>query len=127
ALALDGLARIHGGEPKAGLARQLEGLAVARAAADGSELNVQVAIAEALVHLGRWAEARATIAGVRPAFQAQGSPLAEGLLDRLELALAVLTDAGAAERTQAAVPAARAAGSELDLAWALRWRGAWLA
>jgi GAF domain-containing protein len=127
AWALEGLALLHEGAIAEGLRRQAEGLEAARLAGEGAELNAMVAIADARLHVGRWAEARATIAGVRPAAVALEATMAVRMLDRLALALAVLEDAPeAGDLAQAAAAEARARGDDAGLAWALRWQGAWL-
>lgn len=128
ATALEGLARVHVGELSEGLARQVAGLEEARHAGDGAELNATMAIADALLHAGRWTDARRTLEGVRPLMALSGGPLAALMLDRLQLALAVLTEApDAGTLADAAMAAARARGDQAGLAWAQRWRGAWLA
>ncbi|MFN3430510.1 MAG: GAF domain-containing protein, partial [Candidatus Sericytochromatia bacterium] len=127
AWALEGLAMIHAGAVHEGLERQSAGLQEARRRGDGTELNAVVAIAEALLYLGRWAEARTTIAGARAAADAD-SPLASAVLDRLSVAIAVLSaDPGAGAIVDAALEAARDRRDDLGLAWALRWHGARLA
>ncbi|MDB5098928.1 MAG: protein kinase [Cyanobacteria bacterium RYN_339] len=114
--AVEGLARVFEGDLAGGQALLAEGLALAREINNRYvELAIQAYTAEALIELGRFAEAERALAAARELAASTGNDEQQARLARLALALAALTDAPDAE--------AQLAGPGVQ---ALRWRAFWL-